>query len=190
MSALPSSLLSVNLISQRPSPSVSDVGDTVTERAVSQPVAVDVEQPVVGLTIAVHVDRRPTHLLDAVEAEPPQLPAAVDAHRPRARPVVGEVALAVQHGVVGDAIAVEVGQRVVDTAVAVDIETDPVERAVAVHIGVQRRGPHRRRPVAVRKAVVHTDSTAGQLLAFHHFISSAIASSWSSGPRSSRSSLR
>ena len=58
---------------------------------------------------------------------------------------------------IGDAVAVEVGQRVVDTAVAIDIQTHRVEQAVAVDIGVQWRGPHRRRTVPVAEAVVHDD---------------------------------
>ncbi len=89
-------------------------------------------------------------MLDAVEAEPPQLPGTVDADRPGAGPVVGEIGRfggVISDQMVGHAVAVEVGHRVVKQAVAVEVQADRVQLPVAVHIGIGRRGPHGGRTV-------------------------------------------
>ena len=71
-------------MSQWPSPSESTYAASPAQRSVSQPVAVGVEQPVVGLPVAVEVDHRSARVLNPVQAEPPQLPRPVDADRPGA----------------------------------------------------------------------------------------------------------
>src|SRR6185369_2778753 len=90
---------------------------------VGQRIAVGVEKSVVGLTVGVDIDYGPSAVLDTVEPEPSQLAGPVDAHRPGARAVVGEVgsgAGMVAHEVVGEAVSVEVGHRVVDQTVTVE----------------------------------------------------------------------
>ena len=108
------------------------------QHSVGHPVTVGIDQPVIGATLTVEVDQRPAGVLDAVEAEPAQVPATVHGHRPCSRSVVGEVAfrgavvVEIEHGMVGQAIAVEVRQGVIGQSVAVEIQTDGIQPAVTV----------------------------------------------------------
>src|SRR5690349_21801870 len=132
-------------------------------------------------------------MLDAVEPEPPQQPGRVEAHRPGAGAVVGEVRgcrTVIADQMVGDVVSIQVGHRVVEQTVTVEIQTSGIEYTVAVQVDIGCRTPHGRRAIAVTEAVLHDDQTVRSPLAFHHFCNSSTASSCDSGPRSKRSSLR
>ena len=95
---------------------------------------------------------------------------------------------------VGDAVTVQIGQRVVGQPVAVEVQADRVEPAVAVEVEIRSAVPDRRCAVTGAQAILHASATRpGRYWfprAFHQDSSSAVASSWVSGPRSSRNSLR
>ena len=203
-SAAPSPSVSIRVTSQRPSPSVSTQpvpappsAPRCSARSASPSRSTSTNRS--GLPSPSTSTGPSAGVLHAVEAEPPQRARpAGRRHRPGARPVVGEEALGgavvveIEHRVIGQPVPVEVGQRVVERPVAVEVQSAHASNSPSPSMSTSGRPlQHRRGAVAGSQAVVHERIRrwAGPSRSTTRAVRRRPRRD-SSGPRSSRSSLR
>ena len=130
-SALPSPSVSASLTSHRPSPSVSTYATSPDSARSASPLpSVSINRSSACPSPST-IDQRSAGVLHPVQAEPPQLPRPVDAHRPGARAVVGEEASG--------------GRRRRDRSTAWSASPSPSRSAIA---SSSRPSPSKSRPTA------------------------------------------